>query len=349
MRIFAALHARWRTARRDERGVALVIAAGSMLALTSVVALAVDVGMLYTARTEAQRAADASALAGAGALIISPDNEPLARLYALDIGGRNSIGGEDAQILESDVQVDLTARQVTVRALRTEERGNPVRTFFARVFGVNTVDIGARATAEATPAGGVRCLLPVAMPDRWEENTASPGNDPYDYNPEHGDRYVPWMVPDSDPPQFNPEYTGYSEDDIGVPFTIKSNSANGGMNPSWYYPWRPPGQSGAADYRENVRDCVDPSIIFWVGQDVDTEPGNMSGPTMQGFRDLIDLDPSAAWNDLQGCVVDRGLEFSSEVTHCRGSPRVRPIPLFDPTAEPDPGNAPFTFTNFAGI
>ena len=65
---------------------------------------------------------------------------------------------------------------------------------------------------------------------------------------------------------------------------LKSNSPTGGLNPSWYYPWRPPGQSGADDFRTNVNSCVDRSILFYVGIDVETEPGNMSGPTMQGFK-----------------------------------------------------------------
>ncbi|MGH2394838.1 MAG: pilus assembly protein TadG-related protein, partial [Candidatus Limnocylindria bacterium] len=53
----------------DERGSTIVFVSLAMAALLSIVALAVDVGMLYTARGEAQRAADAAALAGAGWLI----------------------------------------------------------------------------------------------------------------------------------------------------------------------------------------------------------------------------------------------------------------------------------------
>lgn len=34
---------------------------------------------------------------------------------------------------------------------------------------------------------------------------------------------------------------------------------------------------------------------------------------------------------------------------CRGSPRIRPVPLFNPTDQPDPGSKPFEFSNFAGI
>ena len=62
MKIVSTVVRRVRQTSSDERGVALFIAAGSMIALTSVCALAIDVGMLFTARTEAQRVADGAAL-----------------------------------------------------------------------------------------------------------------------------------------------------------------------------------------------------------------------------------------------------------------------------------------------
>jgi hypothetical protein len=348
MRIVAKGFRWFRRASANEKGTALFIAAGSMLALTSVCALAIDVGMLLTARTEAQRVADSAALAGAGALVQSPQNAELATLNALRFAALNMIGGQTANVLDTDVSVDLTNRQVTVNAIRSEERGNPMGTFFARMFGVTTVDIGATATAEASNAGGITCLLPLALPDRWIEGAGTP-NDPDDYNPDAGDTYIPWAEPGTDPVVYNDSPTGYAESDIGAQFTMKSNTANGGLNPSWYYPWRPPGQSGADDYRTNVSSCVDPTISYSIGQQVETEPGNMSGPTMQGFRDLIALDPNAVWNDGMDCIVDSGLEFSTDASHCRDSPRVRPIPMFDPREEPDAGSKPFTFTNFAGV
>ncbi len=348
MKIVSRLARCVRRTSSDEQGVALFIAAGSMIAVTSVCALAIDVGMLFTARTEAQRVADGAALAGAGALVASPNNRELATFNAVTIGGLNTIGGQNANVLATDVTVDLTNRQVTVVALRTAARGNPMETFFARMFGVTSVDIGATATAEASSAGGITCLLPLALPDRWIEGPGTP-NDPDDFEPVAGDVYIPWAVPDSDPVRFNDGYTGYAESDIGTQFTMKSSTGGGDLNPSWYYPWRPPGQTGADDYRTNVAGCVDPSISYSVGQQVETEPGNMSGPTMQGFRELIAQDPDAVWNDGMDCIVDNGQEFSRDASYCRSSSRVRPIPMFDPREEIAAGTKPFTFTNFAGV
>src|SRR5687768_18612593 len=59
---------RLQTRLRDDRGMTLVMVATGMLAFLSATALAVDVRMFMVARTEAQRAADAGALAGAVAL-----------------------------------------------------------------------------------------------------------------------------------------------------------------------------------------------------------------------------------------------------------------------------------------
>ena len=155
----------------------LVVVASGMLALTSVVALAIDVGLMTTARLEAQRAADAAALAGAGAFIASPGNGQLARQLATDYASRNEIRFREVTLLTDDVVVDTDALTVTVYVHRNRERGNAIRTYFARVFGVDEVNIAAMATAEAAPAGGINCLLPVAIPDRWFE-AGGPGNNP---------------------------------------------------------------------------------------------------------------------------------------------------------------------------
>ena len=52
---------------RNERGASIVLVSVMMAALMGMAALAIDLGMLRKARAEAQRAADAAALAGADA------------------------------------------------------------------------------------------------------------------------------------------------------------------------------------------------------------------------------------------------------------------------------------------
>ena len=70
----------WKATLKDERGAVLILVAGTMVVLLGFAALAVDVGFLMSARTEAQRTADAMALAAASAFIDDmPNAETLGR------------------------------------------------------------------------------------------------------------------------------------------------------------------------------------------------------------------------------------------------------------------------------
>src|SRR5260370_30831814 len=53
--------------RNAERGAALVMIAGGLVLILAAAGLAIDLGVLYLEKSEAQRAADAGALAGAPA------------------------------------------------------------------------------------------------------------------------------------------------------------------------------------------------------------------------------------------------------------------------------------------
>ena len=58
--------------RRPEKGMTLPLVAVFIVVLFAFAALAIDLGILYTARTSAQHAADAGALAGAAVFSNSP-------------------------------------------------------------------------------------------------------------------------------------------------------------------------------------------------------------------------------------------------------------------------------------
>lgn len=318
-----------------ERGSALAFTAVAVLGILGMLALAIDLGMLYETRGQAQRTADAAALAGAAALVDygnDPGVEDRVYEYAEPYVEENPVRGVVASMEPGDVDVDLDDWRVTVTVHRTAERENPVSTLFGRIIGKETVDVTAVATAEAAEAGGAKCLLPLAIPDRWYD-----ANDDGLYDTDDGDYYEPWPG-DGSPPS----PTGYSNDDIGEEILIKPFKKNQQMNESWYYPWRPPGQQGADDYRENITSCVDEDLVYEFGDTVDSEPGNMAGPTRQAFQDLIDQDPDAYWDDVNECVTrGDGCIFDS--------PRIRPAPMFDPREAPDPGSKPFVFRNFANV
>ncbi len=58
--------------RQSERGAVLPLLVVCIAVLLACAALAIDMGLLYTARTSAQHAADASALAAAFTFVNSP-------------------------------------------------------------------------------------------------------------------------------------------------------------------------------------------------------------------------------------------------------------------------------------
>lgn len=71
------------------------------------------------------------------------------------------------------------------------------------------------------------------------------------------------------------------------------------------------GHNGAAAYEENLANGYDGKIT--VGDWLDTEPGNMAGPTRRAIRERIDADPDSTWDNF-----------------ARGSSRVVLVPVMGP-------------------
>ncbi len=89
--------------RNKERGATLIYVALSLFVLMGMGALAIDLVTLYAARSEAQRAADAAALAGAkqfidsgftSGLVSQATAQTLATQDAIAVGAENSFGGQ---------------------------------------------------------------------------------------------------------------------------------------------------------------------------------------------------------------------------------------------------------------
>jgi len=363
----------------NERGATIVLVAIAMTALLSICALAIDIGMLFNSRSEAQRAADAGALAGASSLITESDDAARAREWAIETAEHNVVGGSVPDVQETDVDVDLANGRVTVRVLRTADRGSAMGTWFARIFGIDEVDISADATAEVAPTGRAVCVKPFGIMDRFEDvdedGVYTEGVDVYD-----------------------PLTTGYLSDfadgdgfenDFGRPIVIKGGgpgAAGGGgpggggpggggpggggpggggpggggsgpadccpgTGPSWYQAWEipqpgggfcpgGPGGQGAKCYEESIKQC-NPSPVD-IGTTYSTANGAMTGPTEKGVEFLIAQDAGAQWNGET--ITGSGWDPVWE-----GSPRYGIVPVFHPAREFSPGNQPIEFTNFIGI
>jgi len=329
---------------RDERGATLVFVAVSLSVLLGMAALAVDTGMLLTARTESQRVVDAAALAGAGSLILSPDDEDLARQTAIDFALQNDVRGDAAVVLPGDVDVDLVNDLVRVRHFRTAERTNAIQTFFASLFGVDETGVATVGAAQAFPGGNVFCPLPITLPDRWIQG----GGGSEEWDEDEGDIYIP---PGED------GSVSYTEEDIGMPFNLfpsqggsQGNDDGGRFTPSWYYTWLPTGFSGTPEIRDRITGCLDDDpIAEW--QWLYKESGNKQA-VEQAFEDLIAAYPDEHFEEglpdgpADGCNCVK----NSAGKRVEGSMRYRPIPMFAPPSFTKQGSGPhFQVMNFAGV
>ena len=154
--------------RENQQGVIITLVAVFMLfVIGAMAALSIDVVTLYTARSEAQLAADAAALAGARVLANSGmtsassaavgDNAvTLALAVATQVAASSMVGGRtlnagastctaEVCVTIPETGVDFVANpQVTVQVQRAD-----LPTFFARIWGTTQVKVAAKATAEA--------------------------------------------------------------------------------------------------------------------------------------------------------------------------------------------------------
>jgi hypothetical protein len=207
------------------------------------------------------------------------------------------------------------------------------------LLGVSTVDIMATATAQAAPAGGMTCVKPFIIPDKWIENTSPP----WDMNTSTYDRYDSKGNVLSPADAYDPT-RGYSMADKGTRLILRAGSGNN-IQPTFYYSWSMPGNTtgeiGGDWYRDNIANCN--TTVINAGEVAIQEPGNLMGPTVQGLEDLLNRDPNAYWDS----------QNNTYVSSMNPSPRVFPIPLYNPD-DYDLGkmtgrNATLNVTGFIGF
>lgn len=207
--------------RTERRGAAAVFTLVTSAVLVGFAALAIDVGMLYCAKAELQRAADAAAMAGASRLL---DSDRLkgpqaatagieaARHEARALVALNFVQGESLSVPSADIVIGrlrnpsdpneaisfadpmlFNAVQVLVR--RDSVANGPVGLWFAQVFGRRSADVTATATAamadgligyRVTTATGNADILPLTLHvDAWRAlvNRTGVVSDDYTYDP----------------------------------------------------------------------------------------------------------------------------------------------------------------------
>src|SRR5579864_5393635 len=151
-------HSRTNPPPNGERGSTLFIVAGCMVVLLGIGALAIDVGSLYVARSESQRAADAAALAGAKVFVESgcvtsgdcSSEESTARDRATQVALQNLVGGQAVTIGGVTFTETPQNPQITIKV-----QSSNLHVFFAGAIGITSApNVSATATAEAyNPSG----------------------------------------------------------------------------------------------------------------------------------------------------------------------------------------------------
>jgi len=182
-----------------ERGVTLALVALAIFSIIAMAGLSIDIGTLYQASAEAQRAADAAALAGARVLSLSgitgdPTNLSAqwsnactaATQTAQTVGSQDQVGGAPP----SSVTVTFTSSDGSTCATGSGAFGvNPMvtvkvsqsslPTYFSRIWGRSGSSVSASATAEVfNPSNSgafsssksvvpvqARCVKPLVVPN----------------------------------------------------------------------------------------------------------------------------------------------------------------------------------------
>jgi Flp pilus assembly protein TadG len=183
---------------KDQRGVVAVIIGFILIMLLSFAALAVDIGYVMVTKNELQNVADAAALAGARQLggiyesmsyqeiqsyVCDPSSIVVA---AQDVGIKNQAAQKSIIINAGDVIIGTWDSQtktltptlnqpdaVRVISRRDSTANSPIATFFARIFGRDSVDVWADATAALTgqsTAGPGGLPVPVGISKYWFDN-----------------------------------------------------------------------------------------------------------------------------------------------------------------------------------
>jgi hypothetical protein len=305
--------------------------------MVGLLAFALDLGYIYTARSQMQRTADAAALAGTWRLLedqisgLGQVDESLAAVNARNAAAQfaslNLVAQRAPALGEEDVQVgtysdsgvieqdpNMTYNTVRVRVQRTTDQNGEVNLFFARALGMNSLGLQCDATAAfwsnfrgfKTPSDGSNLeIMPLALDcDTWEDGILSGnGADNYTWDPETetvslGGDGIPEV-------NLYPQGTGSPGNRGTVDIGSSSNSTN--------------------DLKRQILHGISPSDLEYHGGKLEfDENGEM----------LLNADTG-----ISAAIKD-------QLDQIKGRPRI--IPIFDSVAG-NGNNANYTITAFAGV
>jgi Flp pilus assembly protein TadG len=140
---------------RREDGQALVLSVLFLAALLGCCALVLDVGSWFREKRQLQANADAAALAGAQSLPSDPGG---ASALAVDYATKNGGGVSLADVTVSN---GLSVNDTIAVKAHNDSPG-----FFSKLFGINTVNVGATATARTDLPAQVQYAAPMVV--NWQ-------------------------------------------------------------------------------------------------------------------------------------------------------------------------------------
>ena len=249
-----------------ERGVTIALVAVAMVGIIAMAGLSIDIGTLYEASAEAQRAADAGALAAARFISMSGvtgdtsfhipfwsavcgGNTSPASTAAITVAQSNTVGGNTIpaprvtyggpSVQDCSAQPASFAINPTVTVV-VQQTNLPV--YFSRIWGSSGRTVSATATAEVFnpsnsvgPAGGVvpvqpRCVKPWIVPNSDPGNPGKPFVSPTDGSIQNPGISVNGSAAGVIGEQFvlYPDcYQGAGVCNFGLPFTLTPTSSIG--------------------------------------------------------------------------------------------------------------------------
>src|SRR5215510_206545 len=189
---------------RQQRGSIMLLTAVAMIGLLGLMALAIDLGYLFSSQTQLQNGINVAALAAGAGLRVTIEADPkaaaqenIAISLATKYGGLNEPRilklskpdkdpKDDAQSITANMSVKIDVDPTTnIPSVRV---GTNIRTptLFAGAFGLQTVKIGTEATASLLPVDGgtgtiasgskgarAGCWRPLLLPDTFYNRTSN--------------------------------------------------------------------------------------------------------------------------------------------------------------------------------
>lgn len=367
-----------RQTKRRERGVSLFLMTAGMLGMLGTCGLAIDLASFYVVRSEAQRAADAAALAGAKVFVMSgcPANteiscasstiESAARKEAETVGNQNMVGNESPAIVDSDISFNMSYPGdpiITVNVQRTVAHGNPVPTYFAKIMKFSTVNVSVTASAEAYnragqdgsgPTVSLTCIKPFIVANCDTARVVFGSNANANKNCPDGNGYDSYFTDPSTGQLVNPGL--WPSGSVGEPFTMHYASVPGN------YLTIDLGQGdGGSALASAIETCYPTN--FSCGNTVDLVPGKKVGPVTSAVETLIHQGTDCGTDSGQDTIIfNSGNVPPYTITAGNNNPdtsvigkqistsdSIITIPMYDGTTTGNGSNTAFTITGFMQV